>query len=124
MDQPDPLHPPAPAGPPAAPVRPPWQRAARAASIAAGAAAVITGFGVAGIMALWRSEPGSRWLLQQVPGLTAVDVSGSLGGHDLRIGSLRVVDTGVQVDARALHLAGLRLHWHPHAGAWLGVSFE
>jgi hypothetical protein len=39
--------------------------------------------------ALWRSEGGTRWLLQHVPGLTVVDVQGSFGGGDLRIGSLR-----------------------------------
>jgi len=109
---------------PAAPAqRPAWQRVARVASMAAAAAAVTAGVCVAIGGALWRSEGGTRWLLQHVPGLTVVDVQGSFGGGDLRIGSLRALESSVQVDVTNLHVTGLDLHWHPHPGAWIGASF-
>jgi translocation and assembly module TamB len=112
---------------PAAPVvpvrRPAWRRAGRIASMAAAAAAV-TAIACAAVGgALWRSEGGTRWLLQHVPGLTVVDVKGSFGGGDLRIGSLRALESSVQVDVTNLHLGGLDLRWHPHPGAWMGASF-
>jgi len=111
---------------PAPPVvrRTPGQRAARIAAMAAAAAAVTAGACVAIGLSLWRSEGGTRWLLQHVPGLTAVDVQGSLGGGDLRIGSLRATEPHVQVDVRNLHVTGLDLHWHPQPGAWIGASFS
>jgi translocation and assembly module TamB len=96
---------------------------ARAASIAAAAAALTAAACVAIGGALWRSEGGTRWLLQHVPGLTVVDVQGSFGGGDLRIGSLRALESAVQVDVTHLHLSGLALRWHPHPGAWIGASF-
>jgi translocation and assembly module TamB len=111
--------------PPAAPVRrPAWKRAGRIASMAAAAAAASAIACVAIGGAVWRSEGGTRWLLQHVPGLTVVDVKGSFGGGDLRIGSLRALESGVQVDVTNLHLSGLDLRWHPHPGAWVGASFS
>ncbi|HEY9027221.1 MAG TPA: hypothetical protein VIP05_23210, partial [Burkholderiaceae bacterium] len=107
-------------GPP--PRRPAWQRVARAASWAAAAGAVVAAAGVATVGALWRTEGGTRWLLAHVPGLTAVDVRGALGANELRIGSLRVVEGRVQADVTNLRITGLDLHWHPHRGAWVGVS--
>ena len=104
--------------------RPAWRRAGRIASMAAAAAAVTAIACVAVGGALWRSEGGTRWLLEHVPGLTVVDVQGSFGGGDLRIGSLRAVEGSVRVDVTNLHLAGLDLRWHPHPGTWLGASFS
>ena len=112
-----------PAPPPAAQRRPAWQRAGRIASMAAAAAAVTATACVAVGGALWRSEGGTRWLLQHVPGLTVVDVQGSFGGGDLRIGSLRATESSVQVDVTNLRVTGLDLHWHPHPGTWVGASF-
>jgi len=111
---------------PAPPVvrRTPGQRAARIAALAAAAAALTAGVCVAIGMSLWRSEGGTRWLLQHVPGLTVVDVQGSLGGGDLRIGSLRAIEPHVQVDVGNLHVSGLDLHWHPQPGVWIGASFS
>ena len=111
---------------PAPPVvrRTPGQRAARIAALAAAAAALTAGACAAIGVSLWRSEGGTRWLLQHVPGLTVVDVQGSLGGGDLRIGSLRAIEPHVQVDVRNLHVSGLDLHWHPQPGAWIGASFS
>ena len=116
--------PPDPASAPAAARRrPAWQHVARLASLAAAAAAVVAVMGVAVGGALWRSEGGTRWLLQQVPGLTTVDVQGSLGSGDLRIGSLRALESSVQVDVVNLRVTGLALRWHPHPGTWVGASF-
>ena len=109
--------------PAAAPPRSGWQRAARIASMAAAAAAATAGVCAAIGGALWRSEAGTRWLLQHVPGLTVVDVQGSFGGGDLAIGSLRATENAVQVDVTNLHVTGLALHWHPDPGTWIGASF-
>jgi len=111
-----------PAPPAAAPRRPAWQRAARVASYAAATVAVLAGACAAVVGTLWRSEDGTRWLLGRVPGLTVVDVHGAFGGKELRIGSLRAVEGEVQVDVANLRVSGLDLRWHPHAGAWVGVS--
>ena len=109
---------------PAPPRRPaPWRRAARIASLAAAAGAVTAVACVAVAGALWRSEDGTRWLLQHVPGLTVVDLQGSFGGGDLRIGSLRADESSVRVDVANLHVTGLDLHWHPHPGTWIGATF-
>ncbi len=109
--------------PAAPPRRAGWQHVARIASMAAAASAATAIACVAIGGALWRSEGGTRWLLQHVPGLTVVDVQGSFGGGDLRIGSLRAVETSVQVDVTNLHVTGLDLRWHPHPGAWVGATF-
>jgi translocation and assembly module TamB len=114
---------PSPPETPAPPRRAGWRRVARSASLAAAAAAVTAGVCVAIGGALWRSEGGTRWLLQHVPGLTVVDVRGSFGGGDVRIGSLRALEPGVQVDVTNLSVTGLDLRWHPHLGAWVGASF-
>jgi translocation and assembly module TamB len=112
------------APPPALVRRTPGQRAARIAALAAAAAAATASLCLAAGVSLWRSEAGTRWLLQHVPGLTVVDVQGSLGGGDLRIGSLRATEPHVQVDVRNLHVSGLDLHWHPQPGVWIGASFS
>ena len=101
-----------------------WRRVARIASMAAAAAAATAIGCVAMVGALWRSEGGTRWLLEHVPGLTVVDVQGSLGGGNLRIGSLRALDSSVQVDVANLAVTGLDLRWHPHPGTWLGATFS
>jgi len=110
------------AAPAPVPRRPAWQRVARIASMAAAASAATAVACVAIGGTLWRSEDGTRWLLGHVPGLTVVDVHGALGGSELRIGSLRAVEGDVQVDVANLRVTGLDLRWHPHAGAWVGVT--
>ena len=106
------------------PPRAPWQRVARVASMVAVSLLIVGALVAAVVGTLWRSEGGTRWLLQHVPGVTAVDVHGSVGGGDLRVGSLRVRAGSVQVDASALHLGGLVLHWLPSPGTWLRVSMD
>jgi translocation and assembly module TamB len=110
--------------PPPRPRRTGWQHAARLASMVAAALLVVGALGAAVLGTLWRSEGGTRWLLQHLPGVTAVDVQGSLGGGDLRVGSLRALAGSLQVDAHALHVSGLHLHWLPYAGAWLRVTAD
>ena len=101
-----------------------WRRVGRIASMAAAAAAATAIACVAIGGALWRSEGGTRWLLRHVPGLTVVDVRGSFGGGSLRIGSLRAIESSVQVDVANLAVTGLDLRWRPHPGAWVGASFS
>jgi translocation and assembly module TamB len=115
---PVPVPAPAPGGRP----RAPWRRAARIVVIAAVAAGVLAAAGLVGVAALWRSEPGTRWLLGHVPGLRAVDVRGALGGGELRIGSLHVVEAGTEVTLTDLRIRGLALRPRPHPGIWLGVD--
>lgn len=71
-----------------------------------------------------RSEAGTRWLLNRVPGLTTEGVQGSLWGDSLTIQSLRwqgsAAQPSVQVDGLDLRQPRWRLL--PHAGAWLSLS--
>ncbi len=104
--------------------RPAWQHAARASSFALGALAAVGALAGAAVASMWGSEDGTRWLLAHVPGVTAVDVQGSFGAGALRIGSLRVVAGGTQVDLRGLALSGLRVRWHPRDGTWVGIALD
>jgi translocation and assembly module TamB len=94
----------------------------RALALAAIAAAVVVAACVAAVATLWRSEAGTRWLLGHVPGLVAVDVHGSLGAGDLRIGSLHVAAAGTEIDLTDLRIRGFALHTRPYPGAWVGVD--
>ncbi len=71
-----------------------------------------------------RSEAGTRWLLDHVPGLSVQGVRGSLWGDALAIDSLRwqglATQPSVQVDGLALQQPSWRLL--PHDGAWLSLS--
>jgi translocation and assembly module TamB len=121
-DTPSPVPaPPPPAPPPAGGARPPGRLAARIAVAAGALVLLLVLAGVAGVATLWRSEAGTRWLLGRVPGLTVVDVHGSLGGGDLRIGSMRLEIAGTGIDITDLRLQGLRLQARPYPGAWAGV---
>ena len=71
-----------------------------------------------------RSEAGTRWLLDHVPGLGAQGVQGSLWGDSLTIESLRwqglATQPSVQIEGLDLQQPGWRLV--PHGGAWLLLS--
>ena len=71
-----------------------------------------------------RSEAGTRWLLDHVPGLSVQGVRGSLWGDALAIdrcaGKVWPHNRSVQVDGLALQQPSWRLL--PHAGAWLSLS--
>src|SRR5690349_14689807 len=102
-------------------------RGPRIALVATGAAAIAVLAGVAAgaaAWAIWNTEDGARWLLAHVPGVMAVDVQGTLGGGDLRVGSLRVAASDTRVDIDALRLRGLRLAFRPAPGVWLGLHLD
>src|SRR5262245_39726766 len=82
------------------------KRAARVAGVSAAAAVFAAAAGLVAAALVWRTESGTRWLLRQLPGVTAVDVHGALGGGDLRIGSLRTVQAAAQVDIANLRVQG------------------
>ncbi|HEU5295197.1 MAG TPA: hypothetical protein VFU71_10435, partial [Burkholderiaceae bacterium] len=71
-----------------------------------------------------RSEAGTRWLLQRVPGLTVSGVQGSLIGDALRIESLQWQGGATQPGIRIERLELLQPQWRllPFAGAWLSLS--
>jgi translocation and assembly module TamB len=71
-----------------------------------------------------RSEAGTRWLLQRVPGLSVSDVQGSLIGDALRIGSLQWQGDATQPSVRidGLHLEQPQWRLLPFAGGWVSLS--
>jgi translocation and assembly module TamB len=80
-------------------------------------------------LAVWvgaRSEPGTRWLLAQVPGLTAEGVQGSLLSGNLRIDAL-AWQGGAQlptVRVDGLEGSAPQWQWRPHDGAWMGLTLS
>ena len=82
-----------------------------------------------GALMLWfgaRSEAGTRWLLAQVPGLTAEGVQGTLFSSRLRIDALQW-QGGAQLPAirvDGLEWAEPRWQWRPHDGAWVGLTLS
>jgi len=71
-----------------------------------------------------RSEAGTRWLLGRVPGLTAVDVQGSLIGERLHIGSLRWQGSATQprLEIDGLEVAQPSWRLLPFEGAWVSLT--
>ena len=73
-----------------------------------------------------RSEAGTRWLLDHVPGLTTQGVHGTLWGERLAIDSLRwqglATQPSLQIDGLELRQPGWRLL--PHSGAWLSLTLQ
>lgn len=89
------------------------------AIVAAGVAATAA----AGLWA-WRTESGLAWMLARVPGLQVEGLSGRLADGPLAARRLTYTAgaQGPRVAIEALQLDGLTWRWHPHAGAWLGLS--
>jgi len=98
--------------------------ALKLAGLVAATAAATAVVALAGVTALWNTESGTRWLLARLPGILAEDVHGSLGGGDLRLGSLHADEAGAVVDITDLRVTGLRLAWHPAPQVWLGVAMD
>ena len=71
-----------------------------------------------------RSESGSAWLLQQVPGLTVTNPRGSLLGDF----SAERVEFVLQPDGRLILIEpawqGLRVSRSPVSGQWVAVNFD
>jgi hypothetical protein len=84
--------------------------------------------GTLGGAAVWllRSAEGTAWLLARVPGLDVQGTQGALLSD--RFGADRVVvrwDAGRQsVTIDGLQADGLRWHWHPSSGAWIGLDAQ
>jgi translocation and assembly module TamB len=75
-----------------------------------------------GIWLAWRTDPGMRWLIRQVPGLQLESLQGRPDGGplsaarvDWRLGGFRIILDG-------LSWRDARWHWRPHAGAWLRLE--
>lgn len=77
-----------------------------------------------GITVAARSEAGTRWLLDQVPGLTVQGVRGSLWGDHLSVDTLHWQGNPQQptLQVERLEIVQPSWRWLPHAGAWLSVS--
>lgn len=108
--------PPTPVARAAAPRRRAW------AWLLAGSVAALVG--VAGVTGGWlvRSERGSAWLLQQVPGLEVQGLGGALFSDTLRAQRLRYTLGAGVLELQDVRLDGLQREWHlwPAAGEpWL-----
>ena len=86
---------------------------------------------VAGLLAgtaLWllRSEPGTAWLLQRLPGIHVQGMRGALLSEDFAFERLRI-DIGLSVKAIEIEGAvaqGMQWSWFPGGSAWFGVKAE
>ncbi|MEK8030271.1 translocation/assembly module TamB domain-containing protein [Ideonella sp. DXS29W] len=108
-DDPPPSSPPSPASPALTRARPrPGRRIAAwlLGGLAVGTAALV-GTGAW----LSRSEPGSAWLLQQVPGLHVEGLRGALLGDELSADLLRYEFDGHRLELHHVRLAGLTGSW-------------
>ena len=77
-----------------------------------------------GLRWLLATEPGTAWLLQQLPMVQAKGFQGALLGERWRADSLRVEwDSGRQwLLIEKLEGDGLQWQWRPQAKAWVGVE--
>jgi translocation and assembly module TamB len=77
-----------------------------------------------GITQALRSEAGTRWLLEHVPGLEVQGVRGALWSEGLSIDRVRWQGGAQQpvIEVERIELAQPRWRWLPHAGAWLMLT--
>jgi len=73
---------------------------------------------------LWRSEPGTYWLLTQVPGLKLDNWRGALGGDALTADRLTLTLGAGELVMEQVSLDGLRWTWRPDAQAWAGIAMK
>ena len=73
---------------------------------------------------LLQREAGTRWLLQQLPGVTVQGWQGALLGERWQAERLVVSwDQGrASAELQGLRAEGLRWHWRPRPEAWLGLD--
>jgi translocation and assembly module TamB len=71
-------------------------------------------------------ESGTRWLLQQVPGLTVEGWQGALLGDSWRSERLRIEwDNGrAHAELTKVQATGLTWRWRPSPQAWLGLAVD
>ena len=88
-----------------------------------GLLAVVLVTGVGGGRWLLLDEAGARWLLARVPGLQVTGLQGALLGDSLQAERLQLRwGTGNSVVVESLQAQGLRWHWRPEGGGWLGLD--
>ena len=75
---------------------------------------------------LLQREAGTRWLLQQVPGLSVQGWQGALVGDRWRAERLRFEWDGgrAAVELRQLDAGPLHWRWRPGPDAWLGLAID
>ena len=119
MDDKLPAQPDDPVTPPSSPA-PATRRwvwpAAAVGTVAVAALGVASGVGW-----IWNTEAGTRWALDQVPGLVVTDVQGSLGGPTLSMRRLKLHLSSGELAIESLQLRELDWQWHPHLGAWAAL---
>jgi translocation and assembly module TamB len=71
---------------------------------------------------LWRSEAGTAWLLQRVPGLQASGVAGRASGGPFSIERLQWQSGGTSVRLEGLSWQDAQWRLRPYPGAWLGLE--
>ncbi len=71
-------------------------------------------------------EAGTRWLLQQLPGVQVEGWQGALLGQRWRAERLRIEwsQGRASVELRRLEAGTLRWRWRPGAQAWLGLAID
>ncbi|HSI52815.1 translocation/assembly module TamB domain-containing protein [Ideonella sp.] len=77
-----------------------------------------------GVGWLWRSEPGTHWLLTQVPGLKLDNWRGALGGDALTADRLTLTLGAGELVMEQVSLDGLRWTWRPDPQAWAGIAMN
>ena len=107
----------------ARPLREAWRLLRPVLSIALLLAA-LAGSLAGGASWLVRTEPGAVWLLGHVPHVQLAGWRGALLGDAVGADRLRVEwDGGKQsVTIEGVSAAGLRWHWRPHPGVWVGLD--
>lgn len=89
-----------------------------------GFAALVAVVAAVAVHTLVLREAGTRWLLQQVPGLTVQGWQGALLGGSWRADSLRVEWDGGQSSAvlEQVQIDGMAWRWRPSPVAWVGLE--
>jgi translocation and assembly module TamB len=80
----------------------------------------------AGLHGVLQREAGTRWLLQQLPGVQVEGWHGALLGPHWRAERLRFEwnQGRASVELRRLEAGALHWRWRPDAQAWLGLSID
>ncbi len=92
---------------------------------AAGLLAALLGLMGAGAV-LVHSEPGTRWLLRQLPGVQELDSRGGLLSPTFHLKHLRVVwgNRGAQAVVEGLRWESPQALWLPRTGTWLSLRWQ
>lgn len=85
---------------------------------------VLVGTVVGGAVWLLRTEGGTRWLLQRVPGVEVQGLQGALLGTEVAADRVRVTWKGgkASVTLTGFRGTGLAWQWQPRRGLWVGID--